>query len=71
MAGQQVLRGRKRILRHLEGAGVYVDCHDLALVAGFNLRPDLLLVNLRAAPSVLFFAVTWLSHCHGIPFLAR
>jgi hypothetical protein len=65
-AGQQVLRGRERIVRHLKGTCVNVDSHDLALVASLDLRAHLPLVDFRAAPGVLFFAVTWLPHCHGI-----
>src|SRR3989442_564013 len=65
MACQQLLSRREGILRHFEGAGIYINGHDLAFIARFYLSAHLLLIDLQAAACVLFFAVTRLPQCHA------
>ena len=49
----------KLITIYLIVAGLNVDDYELALVSGSNMRLDIAIVNLIAAPRKLFFAVAW------------
>ena len=66
VAGQQALGSGQGIIRHLEGAGVHVEGHDLAAIAGLHLGAHLLLVKGGAAAGMLFFAVAGLGFRHGV-----
>jgi hypothetical protein len=67
---QQFFGGNKAFIGHLEGSGVNVDRDNLAIVAVFDLRSDLRLVQGMAALSEFFFAISGLSDWHGADLTA-
>jgi hypothetical protein len=67
---QQFLGGNKAFIGHLEGSGVNIDRDNFAMVAVFDLRSDLRLVQRMAALSKFFFAISGLSDCHGADLTA-
>jgi hypothetical protein len=71
VAGQQPLRGRQGVVGHLEGPGIYVEGHDLAVIAGLHLGTHVLLVESCATPGMLFFAVAGLGLRHGFSPIGR
>jgi hypothetical protein len=72
IAGQEAIRSREDIFGYLEGSGVDVDSHDLALIAGFDLRADVMFIDFITTPCVFFHTIARLPHCHCCtPMLAR
>src|SRR5437667_9419554 len=61
---QEAVGSREDVFCHFVGARFNIDRHDLAVIAGFDLRTDLALIELVATTCELFFAVPWLSHGH-------
>jgi hypothetical protein len=64
IVGEQALRSRQRILSHFKCAGLYINGHDLPLVAGFDVRTDALGVDFIPTPCVFLFTVARLLHLH-------
>jgi hypothetical protein len=67
---QQFLGGNKAFIGHLEGSRVNIDRDNFPMVAVFDLRSDLRLVQRMAALGEFFFAISGLSDCHGADLTA-
>lgn len=52
--------GSERIIGNFKVACFDIDGNDFAALGWINLGTHLALIDLRAAPRVLFLAVTWL-----------
>jgi hypothetical protein len=64
-AGEQLFGRLECLIGDFEIACIDVDRHDSAVIAAFDLRTDLLLVDLRSTASVFFFGQSRLSDAHG------
>src|SRR5436190_696276 len=69
IACQKALRCCERVVRHLKRACVDVNSDNLASMVRFNLRTNVLFIDLHTAPRVFLLAVTRLACCHELlPF---
>jgi hypothetical protein len=62
---QQFFGGSKAFIGHIEGSGVNIDRDNFAIVAVFDLRSDLRLVQRMATLGEFLFAISGLSDWHG------
>jgi hypothetical protein len=65
MVGEQALSSRQRILSHFKCAGLYINGHDLPLVAGFDLWTDVLGIDFIPTPCMFLFTIARLPHLHN------
>src|SRR5437870_5817235 len=65
VVGQQALCSRQGILSHFESAGLDIDGNDFPLIAGFNMRTDVLGIDFLPASGMLLCTVARLPHPHG------
>jgi hypothetical protein len=69
MPGKKAVGSHNGVLSYLECTGFDIDSEDFALVALLHLGTYLALIDFIAASGGLFFAITRMSHCHGVsPF---
>jgi hypothetical protein len=68
MVGEKPLRSGQRILSYFKCASLYINGHDLPLVASFDLWTDMLGIDFIATPCMFFFTVAWLPHLHNFSF---
>jgi hypothetical protein len=68
--GQQFFGGNEAFIGHLEGSGVNIDRDNLSIVAVFDLRSNLRLVQCMTTLGEFFFAISGLSNCHGADLTA-
>ena len=68
MVGEEPLRSGQRILSYFKCASLYINGHDLPLVASFDLWTDMLGIDFIATPCMFFFTVAWLPHLHNFSF---
>jgi hypothetical protein len=66
-AGEEAIASGKLVVGKFELTGVDVDGNKLAFVRRFDLRSNLLLVDLIAASREFLLCISWLTSNHGNP----